>query len=120
MSDIGYAVLGTHAPDKLIAGDAKIVTEPVTIASGSGALTRGTVLGRITASKKYTMAVGTASDGSQTPDAILAGDVDATSGDVAAIAYLSGEFNGAALALGAGLTPDGIREVLRDKNIYLK
>ncbi|MGE4536319.1 MAG: head decoration protein [Desulfovibrio sp.] len=119
MSTELYESLGTFSPDNLIAGDAKIVTAAGTIASGAGALVRGTVLGKITASGKYLKAIGTAEDGSQTPDAILAEDADATSADALSVVYLSGQFAESALTLDASLTLDGIRDGLRDKNIYL-
>ena len=119
MGNEGYSILAELVPDNLIAGDAKIVTAAATIASGAGALVRGTVLGKITASGKYQMAIGTADDGSQTPDAILAEDVDATSADALSVVYLSGQFAESALTLDASLTMDGIRDGLRDKNIYL-
>jgi DUF4097 and DUF4098 domain-containing protein YvlB len=111
--------LGTFSPDNLIAGDAKIVTASGTIASGAGALLRGTVLGKITASGKYRPAKASSSDGSQAPDVILAEYADATSGDVETVLYLSGQFSEYALTLDSSLTADGIRDVLRDKNIYL-
>lgn len=52
--------------------------EAIVIASGSGKVRAGTVLGRITASKQYAPWSGAASDGSQTAAAILYADVDAT------------------------------------------
>jgi len=119
MSTELYETLGIFSPDNLIAGDAKIVTAAGTIASGAGVLVRGTVLGKITASGKYLKAIGTAEDGSQTPDAILAEDVDATSADALSVVYLSGQFAESALTLDASLTLDGIQDGLRGKNIYL-
>ncbi|PMQ04167.1 hypothetical protein DyAD56_15880 [Dyella sp. AD56] len=65
----------------------------------------------------YIECVKTASDGSQTPVAILADDADASGGPVNTGAYLAGEFNASALtfdvswtlpALVAGLRPYGI------------
>lgn len=52
------------------------------IASGSGKLDAGAVLGRITASKKLVPIAPGASDGSQTAAAILYEGCDATSADV--------------------------------------
>lgn len=52
------------------------------IASGSGKLDAGTVLGRITASKKLVPLAPGASDGSQNAAAILYEACDATSADV--------------------------------------
>ena len=56
-------------------------------------------------------------DGSQVPSLVLAYDVDATGGDIEAIAYESGDFVREQLVFGAGLTPDATREHLRRLNI---
>jgi len=82
---------------QLFAGDFPRVLLPVTIASGAGVLAKGTVLGKITASGKYTAYNNGASDDSEVAKLILAEDVDATSADVKAMAYASGHFNEAAL-----------------------
>ena len=82
-----------YTPDRLLGGDsADLVTDQGTIVSGQ-TLTRGTVLGKIAASGKYTKCVSTASDGSQIPVAILAIDTDASGGDKIAPIYVGGEFN---------------------------
>jgi len=109
----------TFTPDKLIAGEYPIVTDIVTI--DTGVLTRGTCLGKITATGKYVIcdSAGT-DDGRRTPVAILAEDVDATSADVQAVVYLSGSFNAAAVTFGGTDTAATHRAALRDLNIYLK
>jgi hypothetical protein len=109
----------TFTPDKLIAGDYPIVTDIVTI--DTGVLTRGAVLGKITASGKYVLcnSAGT-DDGSRTPVAVLAEDADASSADVQAVVYLSGAFNAAACTFGGTDTAATHRAALRDVNIYLK
>lgn len=111
--------LGTFVPDKLLGGSFSIVRSEVTIASNAGALLRGSVLGKVTATGKYVLSASAAEDGSQTPDCILAKDVDATSGEAVGVAYLSGEFVKDALTLGEGHTVTSILDGLRDKNIYL-
>lgn len=55
--------------------------EEVTIASGSGALAAGTVLGKITASSKYAAYDDAADDGTETAAAILLSAVDTASAD---------------------------------------
>ncbi len=55
------------------------------IASGSGKLKSGQVLGKLTASGKYVPNAATGSDGSQTAVAVLAFPVDATSSDAKAV-----------------------------------
>lgn len=110
---------GTHTPDAIIAGNAHLlVGRQVTILSGQN-LKRGAVLGKITASGKYTLSASGASDGSQTPDLILAQDVDASAADKPALAYARGDFAASALTLGAGHTAASITEGLRAKGITL-
>jgi hypothetical protein len=82
-------------------------------------LVRGAVLGKITASGKYNLSLSGASDGSQTPDLILAEDVNASAGDKTAIAYSRGDFNAQALTIGTAHTIASIKEGLRVKNIIL-
>lgn len=110
----------SYNPDQLIAGRVPQVTETVTIVSGQGVLKRGTVLGLVTASGKYIKSLSAASDGSQNPSAILADDIDATSGDVKAGVYFTGEFNGNALILGASWTVATAKAALRGVGIYIK
>lgn len=102
----------TYDPNGLFAGDFDITTATVTIKSGQN-LVRGTVLGRITASDKFIKSLSAATDGSETPCAILALDCDASSADTAAQAYFAGEFNGAALTYGTGHTAATVEKALR-------
>lgn len=110
---------GTYTPDSLLAGNAHLlVARKVTVLSGQ-VLPRGAVLGIITASGKAILSLAAASDGSQTPDLILAEDVDATGADATALAYERGDFNARAITLGTGHTVASIREGLRAKGIAL-
>jgi hypothetical protein len=59
--------------------------ENVTIVSGAGVLPAGRMLGKITASSKYTNYDDTLADGTQVAAGILYAEVDATSGDKAAV-----------------------------------
>lgn len=109
----------TYIPDQLIAGNHKLVTDSITVLSGQ-VLQRGAVLGRITASGKYILALSAAADGSQSPAAIATDYIDASAGDVTGGIYLAGEFNGAALTLGAGITLASATASLRPLSIYIK
>lgn len=110
---------GTYTPDSLLAGNAHLlVARKVTVLSGQ-VLQRGAALGIITASGKAILSLAAASDGSQTPDLILAEDVDATGADATALAYERGDFNARAITLGTGHTVASIREGLRAKGIAL-
>lgn len=115
------AAFGTTAfvPDALIAQNAHLLLdEPITLVSGQN-LTRGAVLGKITASGKYTLSASAAADGSQTPAAILAVDTNASGGDKATVAYFRGDFQAQALTLGAGHTLASVKAGLRAANIEL-
>lgn len=109
----------TYIPDQLIAGVANLVTDSVTVLSGQ-VLQRGAVLGKITASGKYILSLSAAVDGSQSPSAIAVDYIDATAGDVIAGVYLAGEFNGAALTLGTGITLAAATAAFRPLSIYVK
>lgn len=109
-----------YIPDQLIAGELKIVTTNVVIASGAGIVKRGTVLGLVTASGKYIVSVKSANDGSQNPAAVLADDVDATSADATGGAYLTGEFNENALTMDATWSAATLRPVFRQVGIHIK
>ena len=106
--------------DNLFAGVKQPVTKKITIASGAGVLTRGSVLGKVTATGEYILSIATAVDGSQVPDCILSEDIDASTEAIETIAYFAGEFNQNALTLGSGHSVDSIWEGLRAKGIYLK
>lgn len=60
----------------------------VTIASGSGKLSPGAVLGKVNASGKFKPSPATGTDGSQVAVAILGYPVDATSADVVAVVFV--------------------------------
>lgn len=115
----GLTDQGEYKPCNLIAGEYPRIERIITIASGS-ALTKGSVLGRVTASGKFSLSASDAGDGSETPDAILAEDVDASAEDKQAVVYFSGEFNETALTLGNGHTLESIRAGLRSKSLFLR
>lgn len=72
---------GKHAGEFIASlGNGTYSKENVTLISGQN-LVAGSVLGKITASGKYTMVAPGASDGSQTAVAILWDNVDASGGD---------------------------------------
>lgn len=114
----GLVDQGTLVNSSLIAGEFPRTTVKGTILTGAS-YTEGAVMGKITASGKFTLSASAAADGSQTPTAILAHDVDATSADQEAIFYLTGEFNPDALTLGTGHTAASIRAGLRDLSIFI-
>jgi hypothetical protein len=67
----------------------------------------------LNATGNFIESVKTASDGSQTPVAVLADDADASSGPVSAGAYVSGEFNFHALTYDASWTPQTLMAAVK-------
>ena len=91
----GMKETGAYTPDALFSGAHPVVEIPVAIHAAAGAkLSRGQVLGQITANGKYAAYNKTGNDGTQTPKAILGAD---TTGPAQAFAYVHGEFNKSAL-----------------------
>lgn len=107
-----------YTPDHLVAKPDLLVGRKITLINGQN-LSRGALLGKITASGKYNLSLSTAADGSETPDLILAEDADASGGDVVAVAYSRGDFDENAVTFGAAHTADSVRETLRGKGIVL-
>lgn len=70
-------------------------------------------------SGKHKLSLAAATDGSEEPDYILAYDIDATDGDIEAIAYETATVVASALTIGAGHTLASIREGLRVKGIKI-
>lgn len=104
---------------ELVAGNANLLaSRKATLVSGQN-LKRGALLGRITASGKYALSAKAATDGSQDPAAVLAHDADASGGDTETLVYERGDFNEAALTLGAGHSADTVRQALRALGITL-
>jgi hypothetical protein len=71
---------GVSANEVILSGGTSISREAVTVISGQN-LVAGTVLGKITASGKYTLHNNAASDGSEVASAVLLADCDASGGD---------------------------------------
>lgn len=115
----GVTTEGTFNPDNLFAGGLPVSTRKVTIASGAN-LTRGAVLGLVTATGKYKLSAAAAGDGSEVPDCILLTDAAAAAADKDAMVAFTGEYNEAKLTLGAGHTIASIRQGLRKIGIFIK
>lgn len=106
----------TTTPVDLTADNHPVVMLPATIVSGAGVLTKGTVLGRITATKKFKPYASANSDGSEVARAILTRDIDASTADAKVAVYVHGVFNKNALI---GLD-DTATLKLQEFGIYIK
>jgi hypothetical protein len=119
MNELASFSSDAYTPDRLVAANPHLLeARQITLISGQNLL-RGAVLGKITASGKYNLSLSAAVDGSQTPDAILAHDCNASGGDQVTVAYFRGDFNQGALTYGTAHTADSTREGLRDKGIVV-
>jgi len=111
--------VGTYTEDNLIAGDFPLKAGVITLITGQN-LSRGALLGKITASGKYTLSLSASSDGSETPVSVLADDTDATSADIETTAYFKGEFNHNDMTFGTGHTYASTKDALMQKGIILR
>lgn len=119
---LGVTKEGSFTPDNLFAGTQvqPVVADEVVIASGAGVLTRGTVLGKITASDKCVAVDNALTNGAENIYAILAEDVDATSADVTTAGYFTGEYNESALTFGGDDTAADHKDAARAIGIFFK
>ncbi len=85
-----------HEADNLLAGKELNVLEHAEI-DETVAVKRGTVLGRVTASKKLKICKSSASDGSQVPCAIMADNLEQGEANKHKFVYLAGKFREEAL-----------------------
>ncbi|MBX8803217.1 head decoration protein [Ochrobactrum sp. MR28] len=107
MSEILKQDLRTTAHYIIFEVGGTLARDVVTIASGSGALKAGTVLGQITATKKYVPHKPTATDGSEVACAVLYEGCDAATQDVRrTVTSRSTEVAGEALIWGASVTAE--------------
>uniref|UniRef100_A0A3B0M187 Head decoration protein n=1 Tax=Arsenophonus endosymbiont of Trialeurodes vaporariorum TaxID=235567 RepID=A0A3B0M187_9GAMM len=106
-------------PDQLVSGPLQLVTDTVTIAQ-SGKLKRWTVLGVVTATQVYQVCKKSATDGSQTPSAILADDVDTTEKTLTVGVYLMGEFNQHRLLIDESWSLTELKTALHPFVIFLR
>lgn len=113
MTAQGFTDQGSTKADNLIAGEFPRIARLVTITGGS--FKRGTLLGVPNGgdivNDAYTIST-------SAPEAVLAEDVDASSGDKQAVVYLTGEFNLAALT--ANVDVSTLIAKLRAKSIFVK
>ena len=77
-------------------------------------------LNSLDATGQYIACVKTASDGSQTPKAILVDYCDASGGPVTGGAYITGDFNERAVLFDNSWTLAALRDALRSYSIFLK
>lgn len=103
---------------ELVTHEFPLIDDPCVIAAGQ-VLERGSVMGRVTASKKLVLSVAAANDGSQVPTGILPFDVDSTDEDKNGAVYVAGgRFVTSELKLGAGHTVASVKAAFEGKPIF--
>ena len=107
-------------PDNLFAGHVMPKVTDIGVIAAGQSLSRGAVLGRVTADGKLKLLDKSAVDGSQDVYAILAEAVDATTEDKSAPVLLTGEFNENVLTLAEGTTVADIKASARAIGIFIK
>lgn len=123
-----YKKIGEFTTDKLIAGNAiPLTAKGITVAKGQGVLKRGTLLGiahDMTYKQTDTTETYEGGSGSQTDtigaDCILCEDIDATNSAVVTSAYVTGEFNSAAIILPDEKHIETHEAELRKLGLYIK
>lgn len=88
----GVSTLETQSVDNVLLGQYEAVDLPGTLLSGQN-LTRGTVIGKVTATGKLKAYASGNNDGSENPIGILARDTNASAGDTKTFYYAKGVFN---------------------------
>ena len=109
----------TLVNDDLIAGSTPpLATDTGTLITGQN-LVRGAVLGRITASGKFTLCDTGAADGSQVPVALLVHDTDATAADKVCQVYQGGAFHKDEMTWHASFATDIAKESAFDGSMIV-
>jgi hypothetical protein len=108
------------AYDSLFAGKVQPVVAGAETITGGAALTRGTVLGIITATGLCKPVDDSLTDGAENVYAVLAEDADASGGDVEAPVYYTGEFNESALTFGGDDTAADHKVAARNIGMFFK
>lgn len=94
---------GRHSGEFILSeAEAGRARDTVVVASGSGKIEPGTVLGKVTASGKFKPATATGTDGGETAVAVAIGGGDATSADIkVAVIARAAQVKAAALVYGS-------------------
>lgn len=114
----GFSSDAAYDPNDIIADPKNLFARGVTLLADQ-VVTRGTVLGKITSGGKYVKSLSASSDGSQTPVAIAAQDMDATGADKTIQVFLRGDFKASKLTYGTAHTKTTLFEALAARGICL-
>lgn len=105
-------------PNGLVAGGYDYHAEKGTLLTGTN-FAVGTLLGKISASGKYTTSLSGAADGSEVPVAVLLEAIDATGGDQEAMVLKAGGVVSDKMVFGAGHTAASVKDDLIARGIFV-
>jgi hypothetical protein len=114
MSPIAESTTETYNPDNLVAGDTPAISNVSGTLFAGQNLARGAVVGRITASGKFTLCNNGAVDGSDVPVGVLAHAIDASAADKACQVYTQGCFRKSELVWDASFNTDPEKDAAFD------
>lgn len=112
--------MADHDGISLFADDVSFPHRNGVLANPAADLKRGTVLGRITASGKWTTSLSASSDGSQIPRGILAYDVPNQGADFTVAIYDQGSFVAEKLTYGTGHTAATVEAAFAANSIPMR
>ncbi len=105
-------------PNGIVAGGYDFHAEKETLLTGTN-YEAGTLLGKITASGKYTTSLTASNDGSEVPVAVLLEPVDASGGDADGIILKAGGVVQDKIIYGTGHTADNTKDDLMARGIFV-
>ncbi len=105
-------------PNGIVAGGFDFKADKETLLTGTN-YAAGTLLGKITASGKYTTSLQAAVDGSQTPVAVLLEAVDASGGDQEAVVLKAGGVVQDKIVFGTGHDAASTKDDLLARGIFV-
>lgn len=112
--------MADHDGIALFADDVSFPHRVVTLLNPAADLKRGTVMGRITASGKWTVSLTASADGSQTPRGILAFDITNPAADIQTSIYDMGSFVAEKLTYGTGHTAATVEAAFAANSIPIR
>jgi len=108
-----------ESPVPFVLGGYPLISQSETILSGQN-IAAGAVLGKVTASGKYVLSLSGSSDGSQTPIAIAAVAIDASSADLAGPVFVSGLFDSNLLTYGTAHTAATVKDAFAGSPLFVE
>jgi len=118
MTRASFIANAAFDPNGIVAGGYDFKSDSETLLTGTNYVA-GTLLGKITASGKYTTSLAAAGDGSETPVAVLLEDIDASAGDQQAVVMKMGAVVQDKITFGTGHTFASVKDDLMARGLVI-